>query len=186
MSTKVLSHRVPVSLALAVLVLIFVFACAKKKPTTVAEKAPPPAAAAPAPAPTAAAPAPAPAPDVLAQDLDHLNRAGYLKDAYFDYDRSELREDARTALSADAGWLQRYPSVKILIEGHCDDRGTDAYNMALGQRRASAAEDYLASLGIDGSRVKVVSYGKERPFCTAESDPCWQENRRGHVVITAK
>ena len=184
MSRKVLSQRVPVSLAVAALVLVP--ACAKKQPTTVADKAPaPPAAAAPA-APPAAAPAPAPPPDVLAQDLDHLNRAGYLKDAYFDFDRSELREDARTALAADARWLQKYPSVRILIEGHCDDRGTDAYNMALGQRRAGESEEYLAALGIDASRVKVVSYGKERPFCSNDDESCWQENRRGHVVITAK
>ena len=184
MSRKVLSQRVPVSLA--VVALVFAPACAKKQPTTVADKTASPPAAAAAPAPAASAPAPAPAPDVLAQDLEHLNRAGYLKDAYFDYDRSELREDARTTLAADARWLQRYPSVKILIEGHCDDRGTDAYNMALGQRRASASEEYLAALGIDASRVKVVSYGKERPFCTSDNDSCWQENRRGHVLITAK
>jgi peptidoglycan-associated lipoprotein len=184
MSTKRLSPMVLVSLALAALALVP--ACAQKKPTAVAEKAPP---AAPAPTPVAhAAPAPAPAatPDLLAQDLDHLNRGGYLQDAFFDYDRAELREDARTALTTDARWLQKYPSVRILIEGHCDERGTESYNLALGQRRASAAEEYLAALGVTSDRVKVVSYGKERPFCTSENDTCWQENRRGHVVITAK
>ncbi len=115
-----------------------------------------------------------------------MNRGGFLQDAFFDYDCAELREDARTALTADARWLQKYASVRILIEGHCDERGTDSYNLALGQRRASAAEDYLAVLGVASDRVKVVSYGKERPFCASDNDTCWQENRRGHVVITAK
>ncbi|HTO74832.1 MAG TPA: peptidoglycan-associated lipoprotein Pal [Thermoanaerobaculia bacterium] len=185
MSSKRLPPMVLVSLVFAALVLVP--ACAQKKPTAVAEKAPPAATPVPAPAAQASpAPAPAAAPDILAQDLDHLNRGGYLRDAFFDYDRAELREDARTSLAADARWLQRYPSVRILIEGHCDDRGTDSYNLALGQRRASAAEDYLAALGVASDRVKVVSYGKERPFCTSDDDTCWQENRRGHVVITAK
>jgi peptidoglycan-associated lipoprotein len=122
----------------------------------------------------------------LSGDLDQINRAGYLKDSLFDYDKSDLRDDARTALSADAEWLRKYPSVQILIEGHCDERGTSEYNLALGDRRANASKEYLASLGIDSSRVRTVSYGKERPFCTTTSEDCWQQNRRGHFVITAK
>ncbi len=76
--------------------------------------------------------------------------------------------------------------MQILIEGHCDERGTGSYNLALGDRRANAAKEYLVSLGIDGSRIKTVSYGKERPFCTDSNESCWQQNRRAHLVITAK
>lgn len=173
-------------MSLALGALVFAPACQKKAPTTAQQTMPTTAAPAPAAAPAAAATASAPAPDVLSQDLDRLNRSGYLKDAFFDYDRSELRDDARKALAADSEWLKMYPSVRILVEGHCDERGTEAYNLALGERRAQAAEEYLAALGVSSSRVKVVSYGKERPFCTEATDPCYQENRRGHVVITAK
>ena len=115
-----------------------------------------------------------------------MNKKGYLTDAFFDYDQSDLREDARTALAADAEWLKKYPTVQVLIEGHCDERGTGGYNLALGDRRANAAKEYLVSLGIDGSRLETVSYGKERPFCTESNESCWQQNRRAHLVITAK
>jgi len=122
----------------------------------------------------------------MTRDISELNKQEYLKDAYFDYDQSDLRDDARTVLSANAEWLKRYPSIQILVEGHCDERGTSAYNLALGDRRANAARDYVASLGISAARVKTVSYGKERPFCTESSESCWQQNRRAHFVITAK
>ncbi len=115
-----------------------------------------------------------------------LNEKGYLKPAFFDFDKADLREDARTTLAADADWLKRYPSVQFVLEGHCDDRGTEAYNLALGERRANAAKEYLASLGVDSSRIKTVSYGKERPFCTDDNETCWQSNRRDHPLITAK
>jgi len=162
-------------------------ACAKKPPTTSAEARPPVQ-----PHPTAVAPPPSTSAqkdvdgDVLSQDLATLNRKGYLVDAYFDYDQSELRADARDGLAKDAQWLKKYPSIQILLEGHCDDRGTEAYNLALGDRRASAAREYLESLGVPESRIKTVSYGKERPFCDSDNDSCWQENRRDHVVVTAK
>jgi len=122
----------------------------------------------------------------MTTDISELNKKGYLQDAYFDYDQADLRDDARTALSANAEWLKKYPSIQILMEGHCDERGTSAYNLALGDRRANAARDYVASLGISAARVKTVSYGKERPFCTESSESCWQQNRRAHFVITAK
>jgi peptidoglycan-associated lipoprotein len=123
---------------------------------------------------------------VLSESLQDLNAKGYLKDAFFDFDKSDLREDARTALASDAEWLKKYSSIQILIEGHCDERGTEEYNLALGDRRANAAKEYLASLGVDGSRMKTVSYGKDRPFCTEHTEDCWQQNRRAHLVITAK
>ena len=163
-------------------------ACAKKSPTTSAEARPPvqshPAETV-APPPSTAAHKDGEG-DVLSQDLATLNRKGYLVDAYFDYDQSELRADARDGLAKDAQWLKKYTSVQILLEGHCDDRGTEAYNLALGDKRASAAREYLESLGVPESRIKTVSYGKERPFCESNTDSCWQENRRDHVVVTAK
>jgi peptidoglycan-associated lipoprotein len=124
--------------------------------------------------------------NVLSEDLRELNQKGYLKDAFFDYDKADLRDDARTALATDAEWLKKYRSIQFLIEGHCDERGTSEYNLALGDRRANATREYLASLGIDGSRIRTVSYGKERPFCTESTESCWQENRRAHFLITAK
>jgi peptidoglycan-associated lipoprotein len=173
---------------LAAAALLSLAACAKKQPATAASTAPPETsrqAETRVAAPPSSAPAPQ-EPDVLSQDLQHLNARGYLKDAFFDYDRSELREDARTALSKDADWLKKYPSTKLLIEGHCDERGTEEYNLALGDRRANATKEYLAALGINDSRVQTVSFGKDKPFCTADDDPCFQENRRAHFLITAK
>ncbi len=164
-----------------------VLSSCKAKPKTAAQAreaaATAPTTAVPPPAVSANAPVAA---DVLSGDLAELNRRGYLKDAFFDYDKSDLRPDARQALATDAGWLKKYPSTKLLIEGHCDERGTDEYNLALGERRADAVREYLADMGVGSNRVQTVSYGKERPFCSQETDSCWQENRRGHMVITAK
>jgi peptidoglycan-associated lipoprotein len=115
-----------------------------------------------------------------------LNAEKPLADAYFDYDKADLRDDARAALAANADWLKRFPSTRITVEGHADSRGTAEYNLALGQRRASAAKDYLVSLGVAADRITVVSKGKEQPVCTEESEACWQQNRRVHAVITAK
>jgi peptidoglycan-associated lipoprotein len=174
---------------LATVALVVTSGCKKKAPTTAQDARPPVTSK---PSDTQVPPPPAPSTsrdvtsDVLKQDVAEMNKKGYLTDAYFDYDQSDLREDARTALAADAEWLKKYPSVQILIEGHCDERGTGSYNLALGDRRANAAKEYLVSLGIDGSRIKTVSYGKERPFCTDSNESCWQQNRRAHLVITAK
>ena len=122
----------------------------------------------------------------LPDNVAAINARGYLKDAFFDYDKADLRDDARTALSTDAEWLKRYRTIQFLIEGHCDERGTSEYNLALGDRRANAAKEYLVSLGVDASRVKTVSYGKERPFCNESTEDCWQQNRRAHFLVTAK
>ena len=118
--------------------------------------------------------------------MDQLNAEKPLADAYFDYNKSDLRDDARSALSRNADYLKRWTSVRITLEGHCDSRGSAEYNLALGQRRASAAKDYLVSLGVSGDRITVVSKGKEQPVCAEENDACWQQNRRGHSIITAK
>jgi peptidoglycan-associated lipoprotein len=109
-----------------------------------------------------------------------------IRDAFYDYDAASLREDARAALAKDAEWLKSHPAARVIIEGHCDERGTDEYNMALGDRRANAAKEYLAALGIDESRFKTVSYGRQRPFCTDENDACYQENRRAHFLVSMK
>jgi peptidoglycan-associated lipoprotein len=164
-------------------------ACKKKPPKSTEEARPPVTSKAPdtnvAPPPSTSTRKDVEA-DVLSMDIAAMNKKGYLSDAFFDYDQADLREDARSALAANAEWLKKYPSVQVLMEGHCDERGTAAYNLALGERRANAAKDYLGSLGVDGSRLRTVSYGKERPFCTESSESCWQQNRRAHFVITAK
>lgn len=122
----------------------------------------------------------------LPADLEELNKAGYLKDAFFDTNKSELRPDAREALAADAAWLKEHPTVKILIEGHCDEHNTAEYNLALGWRRANAAKDYLVSLAVAADRIATISYGEERPFGTCHDESCWSQNRRVHFVITAR
>jgi len=107
-----------------------------------------------------------------------------LSDIYFDYDRFSIREDAAVFLKANAQLLTEELSEKsIVIEGHCDERGTQSYNMVLGEARANAAKTFLEDLGISSDKIQVVSYGKDKPFCMEQTEECWQENRRGHFVI---
>jgi peptidoglycan-associated lipoprotein len=106
-----------------------------------------------------------------------------VKDAYFDYDKADVRPDARDALSQTAQFLRSYPQLKVVIEGHCDERGSTEYNLALGDRRAAAAKQFLVSLGISADRMESVSYGKERPFCTASTEECYTQNRRAHIIM---
>jgi len=107
-----------------------------------------------------------------------------LQDAYFDYDKSEIRSDAQASLTQDATALKAiladFPSASIVLEGHCDERGSAEYNLGLGDRRASSAKDFLTQLGVPADRLKTISYGKERPVCTESSEACWQKNRRVH------
>jgi peptidoglycan-associated lipoprotein len=109
-----------------------------------------------------------------------------LGDVNFDYDMSAIRDDARAILQKNAEWMRRWTTTKVSIEGHADQRGTSEYNLALGDRRAKAVKDYLASLGIAADRMVTVSKGKESPLCTELTEPCYARNRRGHFVITAK
>ncbi len=148
-----------------------------------------PAPPAPPPPPARAErPAPVPTDEELFQrkTLDQLNAERPLTDVFFEYEQNTLTPDGQRALQADAQWLSRWPSTAVRVDGHCDERGTAEYNLALGDRRANAVKDYLASLGVNPSRIEIRSLGKEAPFCRAEGEQCWAQNRRGHFVITRK
>ncbi|HUP02662.1 MAG TPA: peptidoglycan-associated lipoprotein Pal [Bryobacteraceae bacterium] len=194
--------KVPVGLMLAAAALLLATACSKKK--TAAAPPPPPQAApqaaarpAPAPAPVRRAPEQRPAEAAVRPRMPNAaTRAridellARIEDAYFDYNKSTLRTDAMTALQADStelrDILKDYPDYKLTIEGYCDERGSAEYNIALGNKRASAAKDYLVQVGIPSAQLNVVSYGKERPVCTDHDEACWQKNRRIHIVAVAE
>ncbi len=106
-----------------------------------------------------------------------------LKDIFFDFDKSAIRPDAKATLDNNIAWLKGNPAVRIVIEGHCDERGTNEYNLALGNRRAKAGRDYLVAGGIDSKRISAISYGEERPFCLGHDEEAWQCNRRDHFVV---
>jgi len=129
---------------------------------------------------TVGAPPAEPAPTTSSIDDMFLKE---VQDAYFDLDKADIRSDARAALAKSADFLRNYPQVKVVVEGHCDERGSTEYNLALGDRRAAAVKQYLVSLGIGADRVSTVSYGKEKPFCMESNESCWQQNRRGHFVM---
>jgi peptidoglycan-associated lipoprotein len=122
----------------------------------------------------------------LPEDLAILNARGYLGDAFFETDRWDIEPEFREALAQNVTWLQQYPTVQILVEGHCDERNTREYNLALGERRASAVRDYLVFLGIAPERIRTISYGEERPFALGHDESAWKLNRRAHFVITAR
>jgi peptidoglycan-associated lipoprotein len=182
---------VPLALAL-VLVAGGAAGCAKKKPVTAPEVDMEVAAAPAAPTP---APAPAPAPaadpaDPWAGDLESVNRyareRGLLGDVYFDYDQAQLKAEARDRLAANGRFLKEHPQFVVRVEGHADERGTNDYNLALGQSRAGSARQYVGALGVGEDRLQVVSYGKERPVCTDTSENCWWQNRRAAFVIVGR
>jgi len=171
--------------------------CHKKVPQQAAAPPPPPPPPAARPVPPPPPPPPPPAPvrppaplteeQLFAQkSLDQLNAEHPLTDAYFDLDKSEIREDAKSSLQKDADWMKKWQSTQVSVEGHCDSRGSSEYNLALGSRRAESVKSYLVSLGVPATRVLVVSKGKEQPVCTDENESCWQQNRRGHFVVTGK
>ncbi|HWO30222.1 MAG TPA: peptidoglycan-associated lipoprotein Pal [Candidatus Acidoferrum sp.] len=123
-------------------------------------------------------PPPAAAPTVTDEDLFSQN----VKDVYFDYDKADIRGDQQSSVQADIAFLNQHTNVNITIEGHCDERGSTDYNLALGDQRASAVKNVLTAGGVSASRIKTISYGKEKPFCTESNEACWQQNRRGHLV----
>jgi peptidoglycan-associated lipoprotein len=141
----------------------------------------PPPGVAPAPPPVVAAtPPPAPAPPRPAPS--EFAAVPQLRDVFFDFDRYEIKPEAARTLDANIDWLKSNPSAPVLIEGHCDERGTNAYNLALGERRARAARDYLVTHGVAAARIVLISYGEERPTCTARDEACWARNRRAHFL----
>ena len=178
-------------------VLIVVALAAATAFSACAKKAPPPPPAPPvAPEAPPPAPPPPPKPEVApvvdeyarlkAMSVEEIEKSGILKEIFFDFDRSEIREQDRATLSQNAGALKKFDFLRITVEGHCDERGTVEYNLALGERRAKAAHDYLVTLGVPADRMRTVSYGKEVPVCTQSSEDCWQRNRRAHFTVTGK
>ena len=133
---------------------------------------------------------PKPAVEDLPRDIEALNRMvqdrGLVRDAFFEFNESTLSSNAQDALTTSANWLKQNPNYNVLIEGHCDERGTEQYNLALGDRRASIARDYLITLGVDAGRIRTVSYGEERPFDTGHTEEAWAVNRRAHLVLVSK
>jgi peptidoglycan-associated lipoprotein len=125
-----------------------------------------------------APPPPPPPPSATEQELFSQN----VKDVYFDYDKADIRGDQQASIQADAQFLGQHSNVNFTVEGHCDERGSTEYNIALGDKRASAVKNALTAAGVSASRIKTISYGKEKPFCTESNEACWQQNRRGHLV----
>ena len=187
-------------IALAIICVVAAPACSRRNkpvatpqpaPTTVA---PPPAVTAPPPAPPRAAEriedrqpvAPLADEGIGSRSLDELNRDSPLRPAFFPLDSSDLDDSGRSVVTGNVEVLKKYPQWVVTIEGHCDERGTAEYNLALGERRAAAVKTYMVSLGVAPDRLRTVSYGKEFPFDQGHSDDAWSKNRRAHFVITAK
>ena len=185
-------------LVLVLLLTVVVAACKGKAKPPVARPMPPPPMAGPGtnapppPGPPQPVSEPVPVPPMPAEDaigsksLDDLNRDSPLRPLFFELDSSDVSVEGQQILQANAAVLKKYPTMQVTIEGHCDERGTAEYNLALGERRALAAKNYLVSLGIPADKIKTVSYGKEFPFDAGHDDAAWQKNRRAHFVITAK
>jgi len=163
--------------------LLLLAACAKQSGVT-AIQPPPPVAGVPGVRTEVVTPPPAPpAEQPVKQETQASRQESPLEDIFFDFDRSDIRTDAKVALTEDIGWLRTHAPAAITIEGHCDERGTSEYNLALGERRAQAAKDYLVASGINAKRVTIVSYGKERPFIIGHGEAAWKWNRRAHFVV---
>ena len=186
-------HARTVASLLPIISLALLLAGCPKRPAMTAATAPPPlppaaaapptpAAPVPAPAPVAPAPvapptaAPAPAPVAPAPPKEYRSNAA-LNQIFFAFDKADIRPDDAQTLGASAAYLKANPNQLVLIEGHCDERGTSEYNLALGERRAKAAQNYLVSNGVEASRITTISYGKERPSCIAKNEACWAKNR---------
>lgn len=175
-----------ISMCMPVLAVVFFISCSKKD---VMMEEPLMSPSGPSPDTGAAAAAPA-APTGESMGTEGAGVPGAisseLKEAYFDFDSYSLRYDARDVLKANASWLKANPSAMVQMEGHCDERGTTEYNLALGERRANAARDYLVKIGVEASRVSVISYGEERPNDPGHDEMAWSRNRRAVSVVTSK
>jgi peptidoglycan-associated lipoprotein len=126
--------------------------------------------------------APPPPPPTAAAPTDEDLFSQNIKDVYFDYDKSDVRGDQQSSVLGDVQFLNQHASISFTVEGHCDERGSTEYNLALGDKRATAVKNALVSAGVGASRIKTISYGKEKPFCSESNEACWQQNRRGHLV----
>jgi peptidoglycan-associated lipoprotein len=184
--------KIQIAILLMFACLISTTGCRKKAPKTAPDMAAP-TVAVPAPVATPAPepdPAPAPEPDPLGGDLasinEYLRSRGLLVDVYFDYDRAELSPESREQLTRNARFLNEDPRFSLTLEGHCDERGTVEYNLALGERRAQSAKSYIVSLGVSPSRLTTISYGEERQVCEETDESCWRQNRRVHPVVTGR
>jgi peptidoglycan-associated lipoprotein len=185
-----------IAFLLLLLVTMAAGACGKKTPPVARPIPPPPSGSttvtpppeppAPAPEPTTVPPEPVAEDSIAAGSIDDINRNSPLKPVFYGLDVAEVDAEGQKVLQDNADLLRRYATWQISIEGHCDERGTAEYNLALGERRAVAARNYLVSLGIPADRVKTVSYGKEFPFDPGHSEEAWSKNRRAHFVVTAK
>ena len=197
--TKLQRRRVGAAPVVALVVAIVTAACGGKKPPIARPTPPPPVAPtrpATPPPPTPPEPIPErtvipaePAPgerDLGAADLDKLNRESPFQPVFFELDSADISSTGQAALNVNGELLKKYSSWKISIEGHCDERGTPEYNLALGERRALAARNYLVSLGVPADRIQTISYGKEFPFDLAHTEEAWARNRRAQFVVTAK
>jgi peptidoglycan-associated lipoprotein len=165
-------------------------ACGKKAPPPAPPPPPPVAPEPPPPAPPPPKPEVKPQVDeysrLKAMGSDEIDRLGLMTEIYFDYDKSDIRESERATLSKNAETLKKFDFLKVTLEGHCDERGTVEYNLALGERRARAAYDYLVSLGVPADRLRTVSYGKEIAVCSESNEACWQRNRRAKFTVSGK
>jgi peptidoglycan-associated lipoprotein len=192
-----MAHRRGSALLVApVLVLSLFLAGCPKRPATTAASAPPPTGA---PAPSAAAPSTSPGPAMTPAPVapataapsttppapSEFRETGNLKDVFFDFDKYDIRAGDAQVLDTNAAWLKTNNDL-VLIEGHCDERGTNEYNLALGERRAKATMNYLVGQGVQANRITIISYGKERPTCTERSEACWAKNRRAHFLVKAR
>jgi peptidoglycan-associated lipoprotein len=188
--------RKKIALLVMPLLLVALAACPKKKPETPPDDVD--VVTTPVdPTPTQVdEPPPLPEPtddmteDQLPSDLVELNRfvseRGLISDVYFDYDAASLSDEARDTLAQNGAWMREHPEYTFTVEGHADERGTNDYNLALGQERAASASSYLQSLGVDAGRLRNISYGEERPVCTETFESCWSQNRRVHFVISGR
>ncbi|MCZ4343528.1 peptidoglycan-associated lipoprotein Pal [Sphingomonadaceae bacterium G21617-S1] len=170
--------RLTMKIALVSALALSVAACSKKK---VEELPPPPPTAAPAPTPEAPPPPPQTGP-VPGSRADFISQAGS-DTVYFGTDAYDVDAEDQATLTRQAQWLAKYPNVSVTIEGHCDERGTREYNLALGERRANAAKNFLVQAGVPASRLSVISYGKERPAATGSDEASWAQNRRAVTVV---
>ncbi len=163
-----------------VLLLVFLAACAKKAPPA----STPSAAENPSTAPsTGWTPEPSTPSLAVESSADAFNKQGVLKRIHFDTDKWAIRPEDREILKQNAAWLLAHPQFQVIVEGNCDERNTEAYNLALGERRANAAKEYLIGLGVAANHIQTVSYGKSHPLCTEHDQACWQENRRDDFVL---